>query len=598
MDFIKNIYLALEKGLFNTVTKKLVGNFSFLIFLHLIYILTFFIFSKKLLTTLGEVKLENSKMEVISNYISDLFVIYTIVISLGIISVVVMVYFMRHLFLRPLKVLVKSFDTVSHGEGDLSEDLPYITHDEFRTLSESYNLFIKSIRKMLSDVRESGVFIAVESAKVLNHIQSTEKSTKKQSEMAGIIFNSSNEATLAINEVSENANFISESTKKNLEAAKTSYERMVDIRDKVILIDKSLQQFLETTSVLSANSQKIMDVTKLINEISDQTNLLALNAAIEAARAGEHGRGFAVVADEVRKLAEKVKDATSEISQNITNMNRNVKDTKDGTEKIYDYVRDTSQVIEATTLQFDKMIQDFENSNEQLLKIASAIEEISITNSEIHANVEEINGISNEIVEKMNHSLVASNVLRTKTEDLQELVSKFKVGHGALEKTVNLAEHYRDICREKILEIGKRANIFDKSYKIIPGTNPAKYKTAYDSYFESMLRPIYDEAINRFGECIYVLCVDSNGYAPTHCSRYSKPLTGDYEKDLLNSRDKRMFNDTVGLKAARNTTKYLLQTYMRDTGEIIADLSLPVFINGNHWGAIRVGLPSEALLTK
>lgn len=598
MSFIKGIYTSLEKTFFNTVTKKLVGNFSFLVFLHLVYILTFFIFSKKLLSTLEEVKLESGKMDMISNYISDLFIIYIVVISVGIISVVAMVYFMRHLFLRPLKVLVKSFDTVSHGEGDLSEDLPYITHDEFRTLSESYNLFIKSIRKMLSDVRESGVFIAVESAKVLNHVQNTEKSTKKQSEMASIIFNSSNEATLAINEVSENANFISESTKHNLDAAKTSYKKMVDIKDKIMMIDRSLQQFLETTSILSSNSQKIMDVTKLINEISDQTNLLALNAAIEAARAGEHGRGFAVVADEVRKLAEKVKDATSEISQNINDMNRNVKDTKDGTEKIYDYVKDTNQVIETTTLQFDKMIQDFENSNEQLLKIASAIEEISITNSEIHINVEKINGISNEIVDKMNYSLVASNMLRTKTEDLQELVSKFKIGHGSLEKTVSITEYYRDICKDKISEIGKRANVFDKSYKLIPNTNPAKYKTVYDSYFESMLRPIYDEAISKFGDCIYVLCVDSNGYAPTHCSKYAKPLSGDYEKDLINSRDKRIFNDPVGLKAARNTTKYLLQTYMRDTGEIIADLSMPVFINGNHWGGIRVGLPSEALLTK
>lgn len=596
MDFFKNIYTSLERVFFNSVTKKLIGNLGFIIFLQFIYILAFYIFSRKLRSILEYANINVEVLKNIYNYLDNIFVVYLVVIGVGIISVVFITYFLRYLFVRPLKLLIKSFDTISHGEGDLSEDLPSVTYDEFRTLSESYNKFIRSFRKILTDLRENGVMIAVESARVLKNIQDTERNVIEQNKLADLIFNSSNEATMAINEVAENANFISESTKHNLESAKTAYNEMLVIKNKVGQVDENLQQFKSITDLLSINSEKIMEVTRLINEISDQTNLLALNAAIEAAKAGEHGRGFAVVADEVRKLAEKVKDATSEISENIKNMNKNVMETKKGTDSIYEFVKDTKVVIEQSTDQFSSMIKDFENTSEQLLKIASAIEEISITNSEIHENVDKINNISNQVVKKMQISLDSTKILSDKTEANQEVVSRFRVGMGKFEQVLIIGEKYRDICAEKIGVIRKYANIFDKKYKRIPNTSPAKYSTSYDSYFEGGLRPIYDEALREVPSGIFVLCVDSNGYAPTHCSKYSKPLTGNYEVDLINSRDKRIFNDPVGIKAAKNESKFLLQTYMRDTGEIIADLSLPIFIDGKHWGAIRIGLLPEALI--
>jgi methyl-accepting chemotaxis protein len=596
MGYIVKLYNWLEQHIFNSVTKKLVGNFTFLIFLHLIYIITFYIFSIKFRNVLETAKIDYEHLSEITKYLDTTFIIYICVISFGIISSIVIVYFLRHLILSPLKMLVKSFDTVSKGEGDLSEDLPCITYDEFRTLSISYNRFIHSIREMLANVRENGVVIAVESAKVLKNITETEKGTEKQNELSQLVFNASNEATQAINEVSVNANFISESTQNNLQTAKKSFEGMLDIKNKIEKVDQNLQEFRETTNILGTNSEKIMAVTKLINEISDQTNLLALNAAIEAARAGEHGRGFAVVADEVRKLAEKVKDATSEISENINNMTKNVAKTKEGTEHIYAFVKDTNKVIEASTVEFDRMIKDFESTGEQLLKIASAIEEISVTNSEIHGNVELISSISHDVVEKMQVSLKSTEVLNDKTEAMQELVSRFKIGKGKFENVLTIVEKYKKICEEKIEEIAQIANVFDKNYKTIPNTDPKKYKTDYDSYFETMLRPLYDEAVSEIKGAVFTLCVDSNGYAPTHCSKYAKPLTGDYKTDLINSRDKRIFNDKVGLRAAKNESKFLLQTYVRDTGEVMADLSMPIYVKGKHWGAIRFGLSPEAMI--
>ena len=95
---------------------------------------------------------------------------------------------------------------------------------------------------------------------------------------------------------------------------------------------------------------------------------------------------------------------------------------------------------------------------------------------------------------------------------------------------------------------------------------------------------------------IYCLCVDVNGYAGTHNSRFSQPLTGDYETDLLNSRDKRIFNDPTGKRSAQNTNPFLLQTYARDTGEVLSDLSLPIYVRERHWGAVRLGFNPVVLL--
>ena len=96
----------------------------------------------------------------------------------------------------------------------------------------------------------------------------------------------------------------------------------------------------------------------------------------------------------------------------------------------------------------------------------------------------------------------------------------------------------------------------------------------------------------------YCLCVDVNGYAGTHNSRFSQPLSGDYGTDLINSRDKRIFDDPTGKRSARNTNPFLLQTYARDTGEVMSDLALPIFVKERHWGAVRLGFDPVILLAQ
>ncbi len=133
------------------------------------------------------------------------------------------------------------------------------------------------------------------------------------------------------------------------------------------------------------------------------------------------------------------------------------------------------------------------------------------------------------------------------------------------------------------------AQLFDTFYIPIPGTDPQKFHTQYDELTDGVLRPILDKYLNSDSRFIFVVAVDRNGYLPTHNSKYSKPMTDDNDYNTKWNRTKRIFNDRTGLAAARNKDAYLLQRYSRDTGEIMTDLSVPIFIKNRHWGAIRIG---------
>jgi methyl-accepting chemotaxis protein len=130
--------------------------------------------------------------------------------------------------------------------------------------------------------------------------------------------------------------------------------------------------------------------------------------------------------------------------------------------------------------------------------------------------------------------------------------------------------------------------LFDTNYVPIPNTDPQKYHTKYDAYLDKTILEIEDEFL-KDDEVVFAVLVDRNGYLPTHNSKYTKPLTGDKEKDKVGNRTKRLFNDPVGLAAAKNEKELLKQVYARDTGEKMWDISVPVMVKGKHWGGFRIG---------
>lgn len=137
------------------------------------------------------------------------------------------------------------------------------------------------------------------------------------------------------------------------------------------------------------------------------------------------------------------------------------------------------------------------------------------------------------------------------------------------------------------------AQLFDTFYIPVPDTAPQKFTTQYDKVVDQTIRTILDRYLVSDSRLLFVVAVDKNGYVPSHNSRYSKPLTDDPDYNAKNNRAKRMFNDRTGLAAARNTVPYLRQKYSRDTGEELFDLSVPIEVEGKHWGAIRIGYTQQ-----
>jgi methyl-accepting chemotaxis protein len=131
--------------------------------------------------------------------------------------------------------------------------------------------------------------------------------------------------------------------------------------------------------------------------------------------------------------------------------------------------------------------------------------------------------------------------------------------------------------------------LFGRLYYPIARTDPPKYSTEYSSLADRDLPAIQEAVVRKSGTVVFAVVTDVNGYLPTHNQRYSMPLTGNLAFDLVNNRTKRIFGDRTGIAAARNEAPYLLQKYKRDTGELMADLSVPVKVRGKHWGCVRIG---------
>lgn len=353
----------------------------------------------------------------------------------------------------------------------------------------------------------------------------------------------------------------------------------------------------ELIAQLEAKSEEIKAVTGVISDIAEQTNLLALNAAIEAARAGEQGRGFAVVADEVRALAAKTSGATQQIGETVNQINLEIKNAVNNSQQLTVTIDHGVQMTQKISTHLNDIYDRSEEIEHSINTIASSVQENSQNIRHISSIVQETSKrlqlTEHEIASIAERSLSLSET----AEKIYEAFGNSELGElhdKAKKEATDAAAAIGHLLSEAIKKgMLSEDQVFDKNYQPIKGTSPTKYSTSYDTFSDQNFPAIQEPILERNSDFAYAGAVDVNGYFPTHNKRFCQPLSGDYAKDLLQNRTKRIFNDRTGARCGANTQPFLLQTYKRDTGEVMHDLSVPVYVNGRHWGGFRIGYRSQ-----
>jgi len=314
------------------------------------------------------------------------------------------------------------------GHGDLTINLPDEKDDLLYRAYTAINSAVGNIKDMFIVLKES---IENNSSAVRNILDTAENmaaGAREQAAQTADVAAAVEEMTNTIMETTQNLSRASEVAKDSGFKAKTGNEVVKDTISGMNTITDVVKKSADKIFLLGQNSTKIGEIVSVINEIAEQTNLLALNAAIEAARAGEQGRGFAVVADEVRKLAERTTKATKEISDMIHKIQYDTNEAVISMKSGISEVESGKELTQKAGMVLNEIVSGSEMVTDNIIQIATASEELSSTSIEIGKHVDGINNVTNDTSNSIIKISESTENLNRLTENLKDLISKFKIG--------------------------------------------------------------------------------------------------------------------------------------------------------------------------
>ncbi|MBB6158201.1 methyl-accepting chemotaxis protein [Pseudomonas sp. JAI115] len=337
------------------------------------------------------------------------------------------IWLVGHGIARPLKQMVAMLDDIAKGEGDLTRRLSSDRSDELGSIAKGFNTFLAKLQAMITQVVTSVQSVSDSSEHTADIAIRTNIGIQKQMAEIDQVATAVQEMTATAQDVARNATQAAQAASHADQAAGQGMQIVRDTSNSIGVLAVEIGKAVEVVQTLAKDSENINAILIAIRGIAEQTNLLALNAAIEAARAGEQGRGFAVVADEVRNLAQKTQKATEEIQSMIQQLQQGTRDVvrvmEDSQNRTDESVQHAAKAAEA----LETITQAVSVINDMNTQIASAAEEQSAVADDINRNVINIGQVANEVAGGADESSSASAGLTKLAEQQRRLINQFKV---------------------------------------------------------------------------------------------------------------------------------------------------------------------------
>ena len=438
--------------------------------------------------------------------------------------------------------------------------------------------------------------LSLEVAEIAGTIQGMTAFVGHQEELFGHLRNLTHGLRASIGEIDEAGRQTTAVTGQAANQSVQSLTAVASALGEVRELVDAVRGIEERLGSLESSLGAVRGMSRNIQTIARQTNLLALNATIEAARAGDAGKGFAVVATEVKTLARQADTATTGIDGTVNVLSNNIGqliDTSTATVGVADSVSQGVGVINSALEGFHAAIGTVEN---KVTSISSAASDSLAHCQEVLGEIEQFfDGVKKTSESLRNADERVGKVLQ-QGEDLMNLIA----GAGLKTSDTPFIEALSSAARqvmeifEKALDEGRisLSDLFDEQYRPIDGTDPQQFAARFTDFADIVLPAVQEPMLNVDKRVAFCVTVDRNGYLPTHNLVYSKPQGKDPVWNNANCRNRRVFNDRTGLRAAQNTQPFLLQTYRRDMGGgkfvLLKEVSAPITVSGRHWGGLRL----------